>query len=55
MKNCQCEDSECQVCGKEMSREELEQDGMCGYCAGNVWHEMTALEEYLWYHNKNIN
>jgi hypothetical protein len=40
-KQCQCEDSSGNICGKEMSKEEIDRDGMCGNCAGMVWNEMA--------------
>lgn len=47
---CPCKDSQGHVCGKEMTVEEVEGDGMCGFCADNVWAEMHSEEEYEWYH-----
>ena len=47
---CQCEDSSGVVCGKEMTKEEYKQDGMCWDCADHVWNEMTSTEPYKWHH-----
>ena len=53
---CKCQDSNGTVCNKVMSKQEFKQDGMCGFCADNVWEEMATnsdsdmLEEYKWYH-----
>ncbi len=50
-----CNTQDCQgvVCGKEMTQEMLDQDGMCELCAGHVWNEMTAhTDEYYWTHEK---
>jgi len=41
VQKCECEDSDGVVCGRTMTNEELEQDGMCQTCADNVWSEMT--------------
>lgn len=51
MSTCKCEDSSGKVCGKEMTEEEEKQDGMCWYCADNVWNEMMSTKhDYEWFH-----
>lgn len=48
---CKCQDSNYSVCGKPMTKQEHEQDGMCGVCADHVWAEMRApIDEYVWTH-----
>lgn len=42
---CPCQDSTGKVCGKEMTSEEYEQDGMCWNCADNVWSELKGENE----------
>ena len=34
---CQCEDDNGVKCGRNMSREEFDQDGMCSRCADGLW------------------
>ena len=49
---CKCQDSEGVTCGKEMTSEEVEQDGMCWKCADHVWNEMDGGDtEYYWTHD----
>lgn len=49
---CECQDSNGDVCGKEMTPEEVEQDGMCYACADNVWEEMHNNIDHHWEHPK---
>ena len=51
---CLCQDSAGEECGNEMTYRELTQDGMCDFCADNVWGEMRMVEgqHYTWYHPK---
>ncbi len=51
---CLCQDSERKVCGKEMTTEEYEQDGMCDACASEVWYELIAKTPYHWTHPKEV-
>ena len=39
---CQCQDDNGNICGREMTKEEYEQDGMCNICADALW-ELYAL------------
>jgi len=39
---CECQDFYGVRCGKVLTDEEFEQDGMCSYCADNVWEEMKS-------------
>lgn len=39
VKVCLCEDDNGTVCGKPLTKEEFEQDGMCGACADWLWEE----------------
>ena len=52
MTKCKCQDSNGTVCNKEMSTQELQQDGICAVCAEQVWKEIqTPLgSEYVWTH-----
>ncbi len=50
MSKCPCEDSAGKVCGKVMSKEEEEQDGMCQRCGDQVWNEMTSESHEEWHH-----
>ncbi len=52
MSKCQCEDSTGKACGKEMTQEEEDQDGMCQRCGDQVWNEMTSEEPYHWEHTE---
>ena len=52
---CQTKDSNKVVCGKQVTKKELDQDGMCGFCAGHVWSEMIAVGEHKWSHADNEN
>lgn len=51
---CNCQDSAGDICGRVMTKEENDQDGMCGHCADSVWNEMTnnALSE--WKHSDRV-
>jgi hypothetical protein len=50
---CQCQDSAGKVCNMPMSEEEHLQDGMCSYCADNVYEELFHDSEYHWEHSHN--
>ena len=39
---CKCQDSDGNVCGREMTNQEQDQDGMCWHCADSVWNELTS-------------
>ena len=54
-KICRCQDSGGHVCGKVMTKQEDKQDGMCSWCADNVWVEITSEHEYHWYHSEREN
>ena len=47
---CKTQDSNGTVCGKEMTKQEEKQDGMCWTCADNVWIEMTTDKDHYWEH-----
>lgn len=49
---CNTQDSKGNVCGKEITQEEIDQDGMCYNCADNIFIEMTSNSNYKWEHNK---
>lgn len=34
---CQCEDDNGHLCGKEVSKRQWQQDGMCSRCADELW------------------
>ena len=51
--NCECPDSSGKVCGKGMTTQEFEQDGMCCVCADHVWNEMSTNQSYTWHHGDN--
>jgi len=51
---CECQDSAGHVCGKEMSKKEYRQDGMCQNCADNVWNEMTSTDHPEWFHESSL-
>ena len=44
---CKCQDSSGKVCGKEMTEEEYDQDGMCQNCGDELYTELTT-KEYVW-------
>ena len=50
---CECQDSNGDICGKIMTKQEIKQDGMCCFCAENVFVEMTQNNNHKWYHGKN--
>jgi hypothetical protein len=53
---CKCQDTTGTPCGQQMTRQENNQDGMCSFCADNVWAEMQApIDEYEWHHSQNRN
>ena len=51
---CNCEDTTGDVCGRVMTKEENDQDGMCWHCAGNVWNEMTTGTNNDWKHSDRV-
>jgi hypothetical protein len=51
-KKCKCQDTNSDICGKVMTKQEFKQDGMCQFCADNVWAEMRSTT-YKWYHRNN--
>lgn len=56
-KVCGCEDSYGVKCKRVMTKKEYEQDGVCSFCADNVWEEITTNNKkgYLWSHKDNKN
>lgn len=50
MSACVCQDSNGLVCGKEMTKQEYQQDGVCSTCADHVWTEMGSTDDYFWKH-----
>lgn len=50
---CKAQDSAGKICGKTMTKEEIEQDGMCQWCADNIWEEMQVVD-YQWYHKDKV-
>jgi len=51
---CKCQDSTGEVCGRIITKEEDDQDGMCWHCADNVWNEMTSNKLSGWNHSDRI-
>lgn len=51
---CKCQDSSGKVCGRQMTKEEKEQDGMCCHCADNVFVEMTFNDNHYWLHSDRV-
>ena len=35
---CKCQDDNGNTCGRKMTREEHEQDGICNVCADSLWN-----------------
>lgn len=51
---CKCQDSTGKACGREMTVEELKQDGMCWHCADNVWIEIMSNPDHQWRHSDRV-
>ncbi len=51
---CKCQDSAGEVCGRIMTKEEDDQDGMCWHCADNVWNEITSNKISGWKHSDRV-
>ncbi len=51
---CGCQDSTGEVCGRVMTKKEIDQDGMCWHCADNVWADMTSNELDEWKHSDRV-
>lgn len=48
---CECQDSAGMPCGKAMTKEEYDQDGMCTKCANHIWRELRSEGGYTWTHH----
>ncbi len=51
---CKCQDSDGNVCGREMTNQEQDQDGMCWHCADSVWNELTSNDTVKWKHSDRV-
>ena len=49
---CNHQDSNGVVCNKKMTDDELNQDGMCSFCADNIWEEIKS-GNHTWSHTNN--